>query len=61
MGGESSLEEKDAIEEFIIGLEAPRLSLNQRGLANHQSYPFSYEFYGTGDIGLSVTKITPES
>ena len=58
---EGSLAEDDTVEELIIRLESPRLGLNKRGLANHQSYPFAYQRYRLANNILTVTEITPES
>ena len=60
-GSEGSLAEDDTVEELIIRLESPRLGLNKRGLANHQSYPFAYQRYRLENNLLTITKITPES
>jgi hypothetical protein len=60
-GSEGGLAKDDTVEELIIRLESPRLGLNKRGLANHQSYSFAYQRYRLANNILTVTEITPES
>ena len=59
-GSKRCLDEYHAIQEFVLRLEAPRLCLDERGLANHLAYPLAYQRYGMTDILFLISEITPQ-
>ena len=53
--------EHDGIEESMVGLETPRLCLDEGRLAHHLAYPFADETDGLGQVVPTVSEVRPQS